>query len=107
MIAQTTPGTGPTGTVSFYQDAPPNGFLIDTATLNASGQATLVTKALPPGTYTIYAVYSGNANFVSSQSNTLTLTVGYSSSCLTGTISGGYTVASASPSASAARSPAG
>ena len=94
LSAQTTPGTGPTGTVSFYQDAPPNGFLIDTATLNASGQATLVTKALPPGTYTIYAVYSGNANFVSSHSNTLTLTVGYSSPCLTGTISGGYTVAS-------------
>ena len=72
----------------------PTAILIGTATLNASGQATLVTKALPPGTYTIYAVYSGNANFVSSQSNTLTLTVGYSSPCLTGTISGGYTVAS-------------
>jgi hypothetical protein len=94
LIAQTTPGTGPTGTVSFYQDAPPNGFLIDTATLNASGKATLVTKALPPGTYSIYAVYSGDANFASSQSNTVTLAVGYSSSCLTGTITGGYTVTS-------------
>ncbi len=94
LSAQTTPGTGPTGTVSFYQDAPPNGDLIDTATLNASGQATLVTTALPPGTYSVYAVYSGDANYLSSQSNTLTLTVGYSSSCLTGTISNGYTVAS-------------
>jgi hypothetical protein len=94
LSAQSTPGTGPTGTVSFYQDAPPNGDLIDKATLNASGQATLVTSALPPGTYAVYAVYAGDANYLSSQSNTLTLTVGYSSSCLTGTISNGYTVAS-------------
>ncbi len=94
LSAQTTPGSGPTGTVSFYQDAPPNGDLIDTATLNASGLATLVTTALPPGTYSIYAVYSGDTNYLTSQSNTLTLTVGYSSSCLSGTISGGYTVTS-------------
>jgi hypothetical protein len=93
LSAQTTPGAGPTGTVSFYQDAPPNGDLIDKATLNASGQATLVTSTLPPGTYAVYAVYSGDANYLSSQSNTLTLTVGYSSACLTGTISTGYTVA--------------
>ena len=94
LSAQTTPGSGPTGTVSFYQDAPPNGDLIDTATLNASGQATLVTTALPPGTYSVYAVYAGDANYLTSQSNTLTLTVGYSSSCLSGTIGGGYTVTS-------------
>ena len=94
LSALTTPGTGPTGIVSFYQDAPPNGYLIDTATLNASGQATLVTTALPPGTYAVYAVYSGDANYLTTQSPLVTLTVGYSSPCITGTISGGYAVTS-------------
>ena len=52
LSAQTTPGTGPTGTVTFYQDSPAQWLgEIETATLNASGQATLVTQSLPPGTY--------------------------------------------------------
>ena len=49
LSAQTTPGTGPTGTVTFYQDSPPNGYEIDTATLNASGQATLVPRPFRRG----------------------------------------------------------
>src|SRR5208283_2776324 len=59
----------PTGTVSFYVGGP-GGALIGTGTLNA-GVTTLITSTLPPGTDSITAVYSGNANFTSSTSSAL------------------------------------
>jgi sugar lactone lactonase YvrE len=54
----TTP-TMPTGTVEFRVD----GTTRATVTLNASGIASWTTSDLAVGTYTLSAVYSGNANF--------------------------------------------
>jgi LPXTG-site transpeptidase (sortase) family protein len=59
------PGTGtPTGTVEFFDGA----IRLGTATLNASGQATLTTASLTTGSHTITAAYSGDANFGGSTS---------------------------------------
>lgn len=56
-VASSTSGT-PTGTVQFLS----NGNAIGTATLS-SGVATLATTALPVGTNTITAIYSGDTDF--------------------------------------------
>ena len=61
----------PTGTVSFRD----NGTVIGTATLDANGDASLSTAKLTPGTHTITAVYSGDANYVGSTSAGLKQTV--------------------------------
>ena len=59
-----TPGAGKrTGTVTFYD----NGIALGPAvTLNSSGQAALKTSALPLGSDTITATYSGDTNFTGS-----------------------------------------
>lgn len=60
-----------TGTVNFL-----NGTTnIGTSTLNSSGVATLSTSTLAAGSASITASYSGDANFVPSTSNVLTLNV--------------------------------
>jgi len=73
-------GSGPTGTVSFYLGNPtgmPAGTLLGTANVTQRGIATLKNESspLPVGaTDTIYAVYSGDSNFATSE-NTATVTV--------------------------------
>jgi len=63
-----TSGSGtPTGTVRFSLGSTSNP-PIGTGTLNASGQATLVTSSLPAGTDNLYAVYAGDTNFSGSTS---------------------------------------
>lgn len=58
-----TPGSGtPTGTVTFMDGTKRLG----TGTLNASGQATLVTSLVGAATHKITAVYEGDTNFGSS-----------------------------------------
>jgi large repetitive protein len=66
---KSTTGT-PTGTVLFKS----NGVAIGTGTLNG-GVATLVTSFPLPGTYTLIAVYSGDANNQTSTTNTVLETV--------------------------------
>jgi hypothetical protein len=70
-ITAIAPGKGtPTGTVAFY-----NGITaLGTASVG-SGKATLKTSTLASGTYTITAVYSGDAHFSGSTSPALSQTV--------------------------------
>ncbi|MDQ2711160.1 MAG: Ig-like domain repeat protein [Acidobacteriota bacterium] len=61
---------GATGTVSFYDNAN----LLGSTVLSAAGTATLNSTALPAGTDTLTAVYSGDTNFAgSSASSQLTV----------------------------------
>jgi hypothetical protein len=65
-------GTTPTGgTVTFKVGTKTLGKV----TLNATGQATLTSNSLPVGTDSIVAVYSGSAQFASSTSATLKVTI--------------------------------
>jgi hypothetical protein len=68
---QGTGSTAPGGTVSFFGGST----LLGTATLNSSGVATLTTSSLATGTYSITAQYAGNANFLSSTSAAVPVTV--------------------------------
>jgi hypothetical protein len=63
--------TAPAGTVSFLSGSA----LLGTATLNSSGVATLTTTSPAAGTYSLTAQYSGNANFLSSTSAAVSVTV--------------------------------
>jgi hypothetical protein len=65
LVSAVAPGTGtPTGSVTFFNGTTSLG----SANL-AVGVATLVTTALPPGTDTITAKYSGDTNFTASTAN--------------------------------------
>lgn len=71
-VVANAPGTAvPTGTVTFKN----GNKTLGSATLNASGQASLTTSSLSTGTHQITAVYGGSANFVTSTSSVLTQTV--------------------------------
>lgn len=63
-------GTNATGTVTFLS----GGATLGTATLS-SGTASLNTSSLPAGTDTITASYSGDANFTSSSSSAVSITI--------------------------------
>jgi hypothetical protein len=69
-----TPGSGPTGTVSFYLNST-SGTLLGTANLNQRGVAVLSNESAPlpvttgGTTDTILAVYSGDSNFSGSQAS--------------------------------------
>ena len=66
------PASGtPTGSVTFLDGS----ITLGTATLGRGGKTTLTTKALPAGSDTITAVYSGDSNFTTSTSTALTQTV--------------------------------
>jgi hypothetical protein len=72
--ANVTPASGtakPTGTVTFLDGATSLG----TGTLSAAGVATLSTTALSAGAHTITAKYGGDANFATSTSSALTITI--------------------------------
>ena len=65
------PTGAPLGTVAFFD----NGVQIDSATVGATGIVTFSSSALPGGTDSITAVYSGNATFDTSSSAATTETV--------------------------------
>ena len=70
LTATVTPAIA-TGTVTFYDGTTP------LATEPVSGGvATLTTTSLASGTHSLSAVYSGDANFITSTSNTVTETIG-------------------------------
>jgi hypothetical protein len=85
--------TAPTGTVTFMQGSATLG----TGTI-ANGRATYTTSNLPAGTDPITAVYSGDANFVTVTSPTLTETV---ESLSLATSTGGTTIQTVSPGGTA------
>ena len=103
-VVSNSPGSGtPTGTVAFQS---PLGTNITgcSASALASGSATCATTALPAGTDSVYAVYSGDGNFSASTSSsaysqvvnlgTVNVTVGTSPAGLAFTVDGtGYTSA--------------
>jgi len=64
-------GVTPTGTVKFLTSTT-MGYTLGTVSLNSNGVATLTT-VLPSGTNYIHIEYSGNANYLASQSATLLL----------------------------------
>jgi hypothetical protein len=66
-----TPTGAPLGTVDFFNGATN----IGTSNVNASGVATLSTAALPQGTLSLTATYSGNVNFATSTSPAQSLVV--------------------------------
>lgn len=73
-LTATVQGSGsatPDGTVSFMNGSTPLG----TAPLNPSGVATLTLTTLGVGTYNVTAQYAGNANFLSSASAAVSVTV--------------------------------
>ena len=72
-VSVTSPGTGtPTGTVSFRN----NGVQFGTGTLTNGTATYTLTTALPPAVYSnITAVYSGDANDITSTSSAIALTV--------------------------------
>jgi hypothetical protein len=63
--------TAPAGTVSFLSGST----LLGTAPLNSSGVATLYITSLAVGSYSLTAQYAGNANFLSSTSAVVSVTV--------------------------------
>jgi len=66
-IGVVSPGAGtPTGTVAFEDGST----TLDTENLGASGTVSFTTSALPVGSISITAVYSGDSNFVMSSSST-------------------------------------
>ncbi len=71
-VSANSPGAGtPTGTVTFYDGST----AIGTGTLSG-GKTTLKTNSLPTGSDVITVVYSGDANFTTTTSASLTQTVG-------------------------------
>jgi hypothetical protein len=78
-VAAVAPGAGtPSGTVTFKDGTVAVTGCLNPATLDGSGIATCATTALSAGTQSITAVYSGDGNFTTSTSNTVTQTVGRS-----------------------------
>jgi len=73
FTAKVTPVSGvvPTGTVSFFH----GNTLINSATLNGSGVATLVSNSLTTGVHSVHAVYNGSIDDFGSTSATGTQTV--------------------------------
>jgi len=72
-VSVNAPGSGtPTGTISFNDGT----VLIGTGSVNASGTASVTTSALSTGNHNVTAVYSGDANFLpSNTSERLGLTI--------------------------------
>ena len=78
VVAANAPGSGtPTGTVDFYDtttstDLTPGGVAL------SAGTATFSTTSLAVGSHTIKATYSGDANFLTSNASTGSVTIGQS-----------------------------
>ncbi len=75
----TGPAGTPTGTVTFSD----GGNIVDTETLDGSGDATFTTSDLSVGSHTITANYAGDGNYYASTSNTVNQTVNQAASTTT------------------------
>lgn len=64
-VSSSTPGTTPTGTVTFFDGMS----ALQTFTLNASGNASYTVSSLSPGTHSIKAVYNPDSNFTTSNAS--------------------------------------
>src|SRR5262249_5221535 len=63
-VTANAPGTGiPSGTVSFRTGKS----VLGTVALDSTGHASFTTSTLPGGATTVFAVYSGNGNFLTSR----------------------------------------
>ena len=71
-VTVTSAGGTPAGTVTFFDSA---SALSGPVGLDASGKAVFQVSTLTVGPHTITATYSGNANFLNSTSNSVTVTV--------------------------------
>ncbi len=72
IVSAAAPGAGtPTGVVNFYD----GGTLLDTETLDGTGQASFTTSTLGEGTHDITAAYEGDTDFTPSVSSILTQTI--------------------------------
>jgi len=60
-------GAAPTGSVSFYN----GGTLLGSGTISASGVATITTSALPAGTDTVRASYTGDSDYATATLTTM------------------------------------
>ena len=91
----------PTGTITFTDATANNGAgaVIGTETLNTHGAATLTTSTLSPGTHSITASYSGDANYVGSISQ------GAQISIIAMTLSPGSSTATVAPGQSTSAIP--
>jgi hypothetical protein len=65
----------PTGTVQFYVDGSASGSPVTLNGSSCSSPITFQTATLVPGTHSVYATYSGDANYAAGTSNTVQLTV--------------------------------
>jgi len=70
-VQVSSPNGVPAGTVSFYDGTT----LLAALALNATGQATLSTSSLAPGSHSITAAYGGSSKFANSTSGAVTVTV--------------------------------
>ena len=68
-------GAGPTGTMTLFDDNGVTRTQIDQKPVSLNVQFTLAAD-MAEGTYHLVAVYSGDATFIESESNTVTITVG-------------------------------
>jgi hypothetical protein len=73
-VSDSAASANPTGTVDFVDTSNSNTVICDDVSLTSS-QAQCQTSSLAAGTHDIQAVYSGDGNFLTSTSNTLTQTV--------------------------------
>jgi hypothetical protein len=67
-VSHTVGTAQPTGTVAFYDGPVGSGTLLGTGTWVSTGKAKYITTALPPGSHTVYAVYSGDETYLTSTS---------------------------------------
>lgn len=94
-VTQMPGAPSPTGQVTFYSGSPSGSHVtLGAVALDASGQATLATRALPGGSDDVYAVYSGDGANRSSTSSVAGVSIAFTSPCLAGTVGGNVTVGS-------------
>lgn len=95
-IVTSTGGSGiPTGTVTFnavIKGTTTPVTVIGTATLDATGTATLVNNQLAGGEYSVTSVYSGDSTYLGSTSGVATITVSPESPVITPTVAAGAVV---------------
>ena len=94
LRATVVPSTGPTGSVTFYLGTPTGSHtaLKSGVALGSGNVATYSTAGLPPGSDSLYAVYSGDTTYPGATSAVITQQVNLTSACITVKANGGYVV---------------
>jgi hypothetical protein len=72
VLANSAGATAPSGTVQFVA----NGISLGTASIAGGGSAVFSTSDLPTGSVSVQAIYSGDATYQGSSSNTLVINTG-------------------------------